>query len=270
MAAAFVLFIMGIAIIAISSFSPDRSNIDHRPRHAIDRFILPKIQFSETPVSNVVTAINGAVHRTSKGVVGQYIKLDTAPTPIGKFAPNSDINDRMDLMIANYRQHEQRMVERGSRGYESARFTGQIGGPHALALRYTIQDMASTLGLDYEVRVDGIYMWRRPRQLECHAYRISPSLINLAAQQRQANALHVGVEPVVSAFAKATGITSYGFTIPTGPNTWEGELYFDKVFQHLPDLGIILAVGTPEEHATAQARLKSSGLWADVLVEPKE
>lgn len=268
--AVLIFSIVGIAVIAISRFSANRPRIETRPPDPGDQLIIPMMRFSDSPASNVVAAVNDAVRLKSRGVVVLYIKLDTTPAPIRKFASNIDIDRRMDLMIATYRRHEERMVEMRALGYENTPYSGQIGGPNSLALRYSIREMANTTDLMYEERGDGIYMWRKPRHLECRGYRISRALLNLVEQKRHANDLHVAVEPVVSTFAQATGINSHRFTIPVSPNAWRGELHFDKVFQYLPDLGLVLVIGTPDEHTKAQARLKSSGLWADLIDGAKE
>jgi hypothetical protein len=51
--------------------------------------------------------------------------------------------------------------------------------------------------------------------------------------------------------------------LPEGPNSWGGEFRYDKVFKYIPDLNVILALTTPEEHAEAEKRLKASGLWIE-------
>ena len=222
------------------------------------------MRFSQEPVLNVVKAVNEAVRTASRGTVEQAVVLDSTPDAIRKFAPTKEIDSKMDALILVFRQYQQQLAKRGASGYESAPYTGEMGGGHSLGC--TFQDLATQTGLNYEERNDAIHLGRAP-SLECHAYRISKGLLALMEQKRQANDLHVDAEPIVSALAQATGIHSWSINVPDGPTSSHGEICFDKVFQHLPDLGIILALGTPEEHAGAEARLKASGLWEDLAVE---
>jgi hypothetical protein len=260
-----ILGVLVIAGVAILVRRPSFSMIGHQRPYKWDQFVIPRMEFTQEPVSNVVKAVNDAVRAASRGTVEQAVMLDATPASVRKFAPNPEIDRRMDAMISVFRQHEQEMLRNGANGYESAFFTGQMGGGHSLGC--TFQELVTATGLGYEERADGISVWREPRYFECRAYRISNGLLNLMEQKRRANHLHVDAEPIVSALAQATGIHSWSITVPDGPNSWHDETRFDKVFQPLPDLGLILALGTPEEHATAEARLKASGLWADVAAE---
>jgi hypothetical protein len=167
----------------------------------------------------------------------------------------------MDELIAVFRQNEQGLTVKGASGFESAPYTGDMGGGHSLGC--TFQELAVTTGLDYEERADGIHLRREPRSLECRAYGISDGLVKLMETNRSAGRLHVDVDPLVSALIDATKIYFWSIMVPTGPNSSEGKFRCDKVFRHLPELRVILAITTPEEHAEAEKRLKASGLWVD-------
>lgn len=227
------------------------------------------MEFKQEPIANVVKAVNDAVRKASRGTVQQAVILDTTPAPIKKFAPSSEVDRQMDDMISAYRVHEVEMLGKGANGFESAPYTGPMGGEHSLGC--TFQMFVSWACLGYAERADGIHLWRMPKYLECRAYKITPGLIARIEQERKSNNYLVDAEPIVSAFAHATEDRNGGFewtiSVPSGPTSGEGEERIDKVFRHLPDQGLILVIGTPEEHADAESRLKSSGLWADVAVE---
>src|SRR5258708_6724688 len=67
----------------------------------------------------------------------------------------------------------------------------------------------------------------------------------------------------------AAEIHSWSVMVPDGPNSATGEFRLNKVFWHLPDAGLILALATPEEHSNAVTRLKAEGLWEDIGTVPQ-
>lgn len=225
--------------------------------------------FKQEPIVNVVKAVNDAVRVASRGTVQQAVILDTTPAPIKKFAPSSEVGRQMDDMISAYRAHEGEMLRKGANGFESAPYTGPMGGGHSLGC--TFQMFVSWSNLGYEERADAIHLWRLPKHLECRAYKITPGLVARIEQERKSNSYLVDAEPIVSAFAHATEGPNGGFawtiSVPTGPGSAEGEERIDKVFRHLPEQELILVIGTPEEHAEAESLLKKSGLWSEIADE---
>jgi hypothetical protein len=244
---------------------PSSPRIAHQRPYKWDQYLIPEIRFTNEPISNVVSSINHSVWVLSKRLVERVILLDTTPIQISKFTARPDIERQMDEMILAFRRHEDEIIRRGARGYESGHYSGRMGGGHSLGC--TFQELAEELGLSYEEREDGIHMRRDPHELECRAYSISKGLAAVMEQKRRANDLHVDAEPIVSAFAQATQIHSWTVDVPDGPNSYVGEFRFDKVFRHLPDAELILALAVPAEHAEAVKRLKAEGLWEDVAAK---
>jgi hypothetical protein len=265
-----VLLALGAVLLAgagVWLFRSGASRIAHQRPYKWDQYPVPRLRFTNEPIVNVISNVNDAVRVLSKGAVQQVILLDTTPVRISKFAPNPGIEQQMEDMIRVFRQHEEEMRKKGADGFETGIYTGGIGGGHSLGC--VLQELAMGAGLGYEEKEDGIHIRRDPQEFECRAYKISDRLVSWMEQKRKANDLHVDAEPIVSAFAQATGIHSWTIMVPDGPNSSTGEFRFDKVFRHLPDAGIILALATPEEHSNALARLKADGLWADVAVETR-
>jgi hypothetical protein len=256
-----------LAGVGVWLYRPGEPRIAHQRPFKWDRYPVPRLRFTNEPIANVVKSVNDTVRSLSKGDVQRVVLLDTNAVQIVKFAPSAGIEEEMDAMILVFRKHEEEMKKRGADGFETGLYTGQIGGGHSLGC--VLGELALGAGLGYEEKEDGIHIQRDPCEFECRAYKISDRLVSLMEQKRQANDLHVDAEPIVSAFAQATGIHSWTIMVPDGPNSSTGEFRFDKVFRHLPDAGIILALATPEEHSNAVARLKADGLWAVVAVETR-
>jgi hypothetical protein len=243
------------------------TTVAHQRPYKWDQFAIPRIQFTQEPLSNVFNKVNEAVKQASHGAVQQVVIFDTSPVQITKFAPSKEIEEQMDDMISAFRAHEKEMASKGKDLYENGTYSGLMGGGHSLGC--TLQELALGSELGYEERADGVHIWHDPRVFECRAYRISEGLTALMEAKRRANDLHVDAEPIVSAFAQATSIHSWSFWVPDGPNRLSGEFRFNKVFRHLKDSGLILALATPEEHKEAESKLKSAGLWVDVPAEKK-
>jgi hypothetical protein len=244
------------------------SRIAHQRPYRWDQYLLPEKRFANEPISNVVSYVNDSVRSLSKGAVPQAVFLDTAPTRISKLAPTPEIERQMDEMILAFRQHEQELEKKGAEGFETGLYTGIVGGRHSLGC--IISDLASNAGLGYEEKPDGIHLRREPPAFECRAYAISKALVGTMEQKRKANDLHVDAEPIVSALAQATDIHSWSIMVPDGPNSATGEFRFNKVFRHLPEANLILALATPEEHSNAVVRLKADGLWAELGADQRK
>jgi hypothetical protein len=204
--------------------------------------------------------------RPSGGAVETAVVLDCTPAPIKKFPPNTEIDGAMDRMIAACREHESAMLKRGANGFESAPYTGPMGGGHSLGCTFQMFVAQSELG--YAEQPDAIHLWRLPRTLECRAYSITPALLARIEPERKSNNYLVDAESVVSVFAHATESFEWSLMVPDGPNSGHGEQRIDKIFRHLVAQNLLLAIGTPEQHSQAESRLKTAGLWQDVPVMP--
>lgn len=240
--------------------------VAHQRPYKWDQFAIPRIQFTQEPLSNVFSRVNEAVKQASHGAVQRVVIFDNTPVQITKFAPSKEIGEEMDEMISAFRAHEKEMASNGKDVYESGTYSGTMGGGHSLGC--TLQDLASD-GFGYQERADGVHIWREPSRFECRAYKITDGLCSLMEAKSRTNDRYVDAEPIVSAFAQATSIHSWSVWVPDGPNSLSSECRFNKVFRHLKDSALILALATPEEHKEAESKLKSAGLWADVSEENK-
>lgn len=234
--------------------------IQHRP--VWERYTLPRMEFQQQPMTTVAATINAAAQKASGGAVTRVVILDATPAPIERVAPDDELSHEMDRLIGDFRRHEQELIQKGASGYETMPYTGTVGGD--IPLRCFAEEVEMLNGLEVRTGADAIRLSRRPARFECRAYRVSDGLRTFMEQERAANDLHVDAEPIVSAFATASGIHEWSVMVPAGPNGWVGEFRFDKVFRHLPERGVILAIATPEEHSGAKTRLRASGCWADV------
>jgi len=253
---------MALAIAAVWLARPSMSGIAHQRPYKWDQYAVPTTRFTNAPIMSVVKTVNDIVHSMSNGEVQQVVLVDTNPVQIVKFPPSVNIEKEMDAMIQVFRNHEHEMLKRGADGFETGFYSGQLGGGHSLGC--VLSELAMGAGLGYVEKEDGIHIRREPSQLECRAYRISSGLVALMEQKRKANDLHVDAEPIVSALAQATEIHSWSVMVPDGPSSATGEFRFNKVFRHLPEINLILALATPEEHSNAVLRLKAERLWAEI------
>lgn len=226
--------------------------------------MLPMMNFTNEPIVNVVKAVNDAVRKASGGTVETAVYLDTTPAPIKRFPPNAEVDEEMVRMIAAFRENEASMLKRGAHGFESAPYTGPMGGGHSLGCTFQMFVEESCLG--YAEQPDAIHLWRMPRTLECRAYSITSPLLARIEPERKSNNYLVDAEPIISVFAHATGSFQWTLMVPDGPNQWGGEERIDKIFRHLAGQNLILAIGTPEEHSQAESRLETAGLWEDLPV----
>jgi rhodanese-related sulfurtransferase len=121
--------------------------------------------------------------------------------------------------------------------------------------------MAEWAQLDYEEKPDAVHLGRKPAKLECHAYKISPKLKEMAETLKQKNQVRVDMEPATSAFVDVTRVSLWSIDVPTSPNDMTGEFRDASVFKYLPDKSILLVIETPEAHSTAEAKLKEQGLF---------
>jgi hypothetical protein len=256
-----VLLTLVVGVLAIRWLRP---KVIHQRPYKWDAFVLPMMNFTNEPIVNVVKAVNDAVRKASGGTVETAVHLDSTPAPVKKFAPNAEVDGEMDRMIAAFREYEASMLKRGANGFESAPYSGPMGGGHSLGC--TFQMCVQPSGLGYAEQPDAIHLWRQPRTLECRAYSITPPLVARIEPERKSNSYLVDAEPVVSVFAHATGSFEWTLMVPDGLNQWVGEERIDKIFRHLAGQNLILAIGTPEEHSEAESRLKTAGLWQDLPV----
>jgi hypothetical protein len=218
-------------------------------------YALPKMEFQGQPMTTVAATINAAVQKASGGAISHAVILDATPAPIEKVAADDELSHEMDRLIGDFRRHEQELVQKGASGYETMPYSGTVGGN--IPLRCLAEELELDNGLEVKIEADAIRLSRRPGRYECRAYGISDGLRRLMEQERSANRLHVNAEPIVSAFATASGIHEWSVMLPEGPNRWVGEFRFDKVFRHIPNRRLILAIATPEEHREAESRLRS-------------
>ncbi len=235
----------------------------HQLPYKWDSYVRPDLQFTMEPMSNVIGKVNAAIRDASNNAVPEAIKLDATPTRVVKVGSNPLIDQYMDELIAEFREHETEMIRRGAEGFESTPFTGTLDGHHSL---WCMLGMRGAGGLDWEAKEDALHVSRWPHVMECRPYYIADDLFVRMKQQRSDNRYKVGAEPIVSALIEETGIHSWSVMLPDGPNRGKSESRFDKVFRYVPDLNFILALATPEEHAEAKRRLNESGLW----VAPEE
>lgn len=243
------------------------SRIAHQRPYKWDQYLVPEKRFTDEPISNVVRYVNETVRCLSTGAVPQAVLLDITPSRISKFPPSPEIERQMDEMISAFRQHEEELKKKGAEGFETGLYTGVVGGGHSLGC--ILSDLASDAGLGYEEKPDGIHMRREPHELECRSYGISKALVALMEQKRKANDLHVDAEPIVSTLAQAAEIHSWSVMVTDGANSATGEFRFDKVFRHLLEPDVILALAKPEEHSNAVVRLRSEGLWQNIGAMPE-
>jgi hypothetical protein len=222
-----------------------------------DSYVRPDLQFSIEPMSHVIAKVNSVIRDVTKGAVPEAIKLDATPTRILKVGSNASLDPYMDQLIADYRENEKEMSRRGARGFESAPFTGHVLG-HVTLWWLAEQDEG---GLIWEAKEDALHASRRPHEMECRVYPVTDALNELMEENRRTNNYKVDCEPHVSALINATGIYSWSIEVPTGPHSWISEFRYTKVFRYVPEAGVILALATPEEHATAQERLRNPASW---------
>ena len=258
------LVVAVLAMLTAVSLAPIvlRPRVVHQRPYNWDKYVLPRMEFKQEAITNVIVTVNNAVRLASHGAVTQAVVLDATPAPIKKFAPTKEIETEMDALISAYRKSEEDLLSRGASGYESAPYTGPMGGGHSLGC--TFQMLVDFAGLGYEERPDAIHLWRIPNSLECRAYRVTPGLTARIEQEHKTGSYLVEAEPIVSVLANVTGINSWSYTVPDGTNSAHSESRFSKVFKYVPDSNVILAIATPEEHEQAELKLKAAALWSEV------
>jgi len=235
--------------------------VAHQLPYKWDSYVRPDLQFTLEPMSNVIAKLNAVIRNVSSNAVPEAVKLDTTPTKIVKVGSNPSIDPYMNQLIADFRENEKEMSGRGAEGFESTPFTGSLDGHHSLWCTLAGPDNG---GLEWEAKHDALHVSRMPRLMECRVYRVTDGLVERMRQQRSKGEYKVDAEPLVSALIYETDIHSWSIMVPEGPNAWSGEFRYDKVFKYVPSLKVILALATPEEHASSEKRLKESGLWTDI------
>jgi len=263
------LMLIGLSVWLWNPWNParfTRRGVAHQLPYKWDSYVRPDLQFTLEPMTSVVAKVNAVIRDVSSNAVPEAIKLDTTPTEIVKVGSNSSLDPYMDQLIAHFREHEKEMNRRGAEGFEGARFTGTLDGHHSL---WCTLVGPGNGGLHWEAKEDALHASRMPRMMECRPYHIADDLFVRMNQQRAKNRYKVGAEPIVSALIYETDIYSWSIMLPDGPNGWRSEFRYDKVFKYVPDLKVILAVTTPEEHAKAEKKLKASGLWIEPETKDK-
>lgn len=227
----------------------------------------PDQHFTMEPMSNVIVKMNRLIRELSKNAVPEAIKLDTTPTSIIKVHANQSLDRYMNQLIADYRENEIELNAQGAEGFEGTPFTGYLEGHHSL---WCTLVGSREGGLHWEAKEDALHVSRMPRMMECRPYYVADTLFVRMKQQRSENRYKVDAEPIVSAFIEETGICSWSVMLPNGSQGMISDTRFEKVFKYVPELKLILALATPEEHAEAQKRLRASGLWIETVKTIKD
>ncbi|MCP5488170.1 MAG: hypothetical protein H7A43_05930 [Verrucomicrobia bacterium] len=236
--------------------------IAHQLPYKWDSYVRPDLQFEMEPMTNVVAMVNAAIREASDGALPEAITVDSTPTQIIKVNSIPQLDVHMDRLIADFRLHEEEMKRRGAEGFESAPFTGWLGGHHSLWCSLVGPNMA---GLHWEPRADALHVSRSPRAMECRAYGVGDELIRTTEEWIAEGRTHAehDWDPVCFVFVKMAGMRSWSIMVPSGPNSASGEFRLSKVTRYLPDRKVILALETPVRHKEAEALLKQKGLWVE-------
>src|SRR5215831_11486348 len=104
--------------------------VAHQRPYKWDQFAIPRIQFTQEPLSNVFSRLNEAVKQASHGSIQQVVIFDSTPVQITKFALSKEIDEQMDDMISAFRAHEKEMAGKGTDLYENGAYSGLMGGGH--------------------------------------------------------------------------------------------------------------------------------------------
>jgi len=259
--AAMILVVLCVWFLNHRSTAPfTRRGVAHQLPYKWDSYVRPDLEFTLEPMTNVIAKINAVIREVSSNAVPEAIKIDTTPTKVVKVGSSPSLDPHMNQLIAVFREHEKEMNQRGAEGFEGTPFTGHLDGHHSL---WCTLVGPGNGGLHWEAKEDALHASRMPRIMECRPYYIANDLFVRMKQQRSENRYKVGAEPIVSALIYETGIHSWNIMLPDGPNAWSSEFRYDKVFRYVPDLKIIMALTTPEEHTEAENKLKASGLWVE-------
>ena len=242
----------------------NRHGVAHQLPYKWDSYVRPDLRFTMEPMSNVIAKVNAVIRNVSSNAVPEAVKLDTTPTQAVKVGSHPSLDPYMDQLITEFRENEMEMNRRGAEGFENTPFTGSLDGHHSL---WCTLAGPGNGGLQWEAKADALHVSRMPRVMECRAYRVTDGLVQGMRQQRSKGEYKVDAEPLVSALIYETDIHSWSIMLPEGPNAWSSEYRYDKVFKYVPSLNVILALTTPEEHASAEKRLKASGLWMDIQTD---
>jgi hypothetical protein len=255
---AVVVGVIGIYIAFCEIASRYAANtIAHQRPFAWDKYALLEIRFTNATVVEVVSTINGAVAKASKGLVNQAALLDRTPADIVVYTSEVTVKGDMEKMVSDYRKDETNWLNLGACGFETCGYTGIFFARHSLGCAF--QEMAEWTQLDYRESPDAIHLTRNPRHLECRSYKINPGLKRLAEDLKRQNQVRVDTDPVTSAFIDVAKIYLWSIDVPTGPNSTTGEFRFGSVFKYLPEKSILLVIETPKAHESAAKNLREKG-----------
>ena len=161
------------------------------------------MRFTNATIIDVVSTVNAAVAKASNGSIAEAVFLDRTPATILVYPSDSPYNTDMEKLIDKYRNDETNWMNRGACGLETFRYTGTF----ECSLECDFQMLAMWAELNYnEEFADGIYIGRSPAHLECHAYKVSAGLKQMAEELKNRNRIRVGCEPVASAFIDVTKV----------------------------------------------------------------
>lgn len=254
------LAVLGVGGMVVLRSWRERPRVSHQLPYKWDSYVQRDLHFEMAPMVDVIAQINAAIREASKGVVPEAIKLDPTPTQIVKVSLSPELAAQADELIATFRQHEEELSRQGACGFERTPFTGTVRGDHSLFCQL---GMAGGDGLRWEPKEDALHVARSPERMECRSYPVTDALLECMKRQQSSNKYYVGADPVASALIEVSGIRSWCITVPSGPNSWTTDFRHDKVFEYIPELKMVLALATPEEHVEAERRMRAAGLWPD-------
>jgi hypothetical protein len=229
----------------------------HQRPYLWDAFALPEQRFTNTPIADVVSAVNTVVAKASNGSVTQAVWLDKTPANIVAYPSDLTLKADMEQLIADFRRDETNWMNRGARGFETFPYTGTLMARHSLACGF--QELVMSAGLNYEEKTNAIHLGRNPAHLECRSYTITSGLKQMAQDLGKRNHVRVGLDPVTSAFIDVAKVYLWSIDVPTGPGETTGESRYDKVFKYLQGRSVLLVIDTPEAHTAAVKNLKEKG-----------
>lgn len=241
----------------IVSCGDKRQSRSHQKPYVWDSYNIPDIEFDLMPVNELVDKINKEVEKASNGKVKKAIVIDSTPAKIVNYSSDKTLSPHIEQMIEDYRKNEKEMAKKGARGYETTLYSGPFQGNHSFCCLF----MGLDTGLKMDPKEDALYLRRNPDLLECRVYSVSAKLEAFLEQLQKQKHMHVNIEPIVSAFIRATDYSfHWGVDIPTGHNSWASYSYPDITFKYIPDSPSIIVIATPDEHKRATDALKKKDI----------
>jgi formylglycine-generating enzyme required for sulfatase activity len=189
---------------------------------------------------------------TSNGELTEAIKIDTTPTRIGKVNCSPELDPHADEFIAAYREHEAEMYRRGAPGFETMLISGEVlQENHSIGCTLVMGSV-----LHCEMREDALLLARSPQLMECRPYVVTDDLVKRMVELKREG--RSSEEPIVFTLAWEAGVDPLYIRVQ-GKHVSR----LDAICRYLAEVGVVLALATPEEHADAEKRLKGSRLWLD-------